>query len=336
MKILSSLPVNNSVKELISKQLQKYSALENSLKNDSANWGCYQSEFNQMFNSIFGNIMMLEKDLFKTKKFEEIKRLRDFFWNNFKNFFIRGQYISWSYSKPYGYAGDFKIIDDIYQNQATSVGFDRLFDNYFLMSPASIATRNRKEDFKRKIKDFMLSRKNEISILDVASGPCRDVFELINSDASSFEKVSFTCMDKEPAAIAYANNLIGQKKNVNLIQTDIFRLALKKKSYDSAPKYDFIYSTGLFDYLSDELALRLIANFKTLLKPGGVLGIANYLDRYSNTSLHFMELVGDWELVYRSRMDFENVFLKAGFQKTELEFDFEQQGIMQYCFAYNS
>ena len=61
--------------------------------------------------------------------------------------FVRGTLIDWSLRKPFGYAGDFKIINDIYENNPDTVGFDRLFDNYFQMSAISIAVRNRKDDF---------------------------------------------------------------------------------------------------------------------------------------------------------------------------------------------
>ena len=65
------------------------------------------------------------------------------------------QIVLWSLRKPFGYAGDFKIIDDLYRNYPTTVGFDRLFDNYTQMSAIAVAVRNRKEDFKRMIINFI-------------------------------------------------------------------------------------------------------------------------------------------------------------------------------------
>ncbi len=91
-----------------------------------------------------------------------------------------GKYLEHSLNKPYGYAGDFEIIDMIYQNAPRSLGFARLYDNYFQMSTISIAVRNRKEDFKAIILDQLKkNRDKKLRILDLASGPCRDISEVV-------------------------------------------------------------------------------------------------------------------------------------------------------------
>jgi len=58
--------------------------------------------------------------------------------------------------------------------------------------------------------------------------------------------------------------------------------------------------------------------------------ISDVRDKYSNPSVHFMEWVGEWELVYRDDDNFRNIFANAGFKKDEIEFQYEQQGILQY------
>ena len=85
---------------------------------------------------------------------------------------MRGECINWSFRKPFGYAGDFKIIDMIYLNNPLTSGFERLFDNYFQMSSIAVAVRNRKEDFKRMLLDLIKERNGQkLRIMDLASGP---------------------------------------------------------------------------------------------------------------------------------------------------------------------
>lgn len=173
-------------------------------------------------------------------------------------------------------------------------------------------------------------------MLDLASGPCRDVYELFRLDGAKTEDVKFTCLDNDENAIALGKKILNGSNYINFVKENVVRLALKKDIQNFfGCKYDLIFSTGLFDYLEDKLATRLISNLKKTLTPNGLMVISNYRDKYSNPSIHFMEWVGDWNLVYRTEEEFLQSFIKSGFKEKSLSFDYEQQGIMQYCFAKN-
>ncbi len=114
-------------------------------------------------------------------------------------------------------------------------------------------------------------------------------------------------------------------------QQNVVRMALKKKiDASDCNRCDVIYSTGLFDYLDYKISVRLINNLRQMLKPGGKIIISDVRDKFSNPSIYFMEWVADWNLIYRSDDEFRQIFIDAGFGKEELEFSFEQQGVMQY------
>jgi SAM-dependent methyltransferase len=270
---------------------------------------------------------------------EEVYRLRKFFVAHFQKDFVRGEYIKWSFEKPFGYVGDYKIIDDIYLNSPRTTGFDRLFDNFFMQSPASVATRNRKEDFKQIIHRTIFNRnsRSAIHILDLAAGPGRDLLELLTSHGSNLNHAKFHCYENDQRAIDHARTLLKDYNNVFFIKENVVRLALRKDIERFIPqRFDLIFSTGLFDYLEDKVSIRLISNLRKLMKPDGVMVISNYRDKYSNPSLHFMEWVGEWNLVYRTEDEFSQVFEKSNFSRNHLTFEYEQQGIMQYCFARNT
>ena len=311
--------------------------IENYLSKRPKEWEKFQSEFNSEVNKIFRDIMNFEKVNFSIGHEEKVYKLKQIFINRIRKLFLRGVYNEWSLRKPFGYAGDFKIIDDIYQNNPMTTGFDRLFDNYFQMCAISVAVRNRKEDFKRLLIDFINKRQGcPLRIMDLASGPCRDLKEILPSASSLCKDVIFDCYDNEERAIKYAKTLLAAHPNVNFIKESAIRIAFRKDVYSIIDKkYDFIYATGLFDYFSEKVAIALVRNLKKLLDPKGVMAISSVRDRYSNLSVHYMEWVGDWNLVYRDDEEFKKIFLEAGFREDELKTQYEQQGIMQYIITSN-
>jgi len=297
------------------------------------------SEFQQIFNlavdRIYQDIMGFERE--NIKEFEsDIFRLKKVFEKEYRHYFLFGEHIRWCAEKPFGYSGDFKIIDDIYQGQVRTTGFDRLWDNWFQQLAASKAVRERKEDFKNIICDYVEKRmRNNVRIMNLASGPSREIKELLETDESGvFSKVIFDCYDFDIRAIDYAKKLLDTPINVNFFQKNAIRLALKKNIEDEIKyRYDLIYSTGLFDYLDAKVAARLVKNLKKLLKPGGVLIVSNMGDKYVSSSSVCMEWIGQWYLIYRTKAEFEQIFIDGSFALKDIEIMPQDSNIMQYCIA---
>lgn len=297
-------------------------------------WGKFQSEFNAEVNAVFYEIMNFEKECMAKGEEDKVYKLKRLFIDKFRDIFTKGEHALWSLRKPFGYAGDFKIIDDIYTNNPQTIGFNRLFDNYFQMTAISVAVRNRKEDFKKLITEFVKKKKGKVRIMDLASGPCRDLKELFGQDDFPAESVKVDCYDNDQGAIDYAKKLLNYPENINFFKINAVKIALKKDIYSLInKKYDVIYSTGLFDYFTEEISTRLVCNLKKLLTDDGKLLIATARDKYSNPSVYFMEWVGDWNLVYRSDDEFRRIFIKAGFNRQNLKTMYEEQGIIQYIQA---
>lgn len=300
-------------------------------------WGKFQSEFNSEVNSVFREIMKFEKENIAVGREDRVYKLKRIFVNRIKSSFVRGEYAEWSVRRPYGYAGDFKIIEDIYRNNPITTGFERLFDNYFMMSAISIAVRNRKNDFKRVIIDLVSDKRSQsLRIMDLACGPCREIREIFSVNSDLLKNVVFDCYDNEEKALEFSADKLSGALNINYFKENATRIAFRKNiSSLIDKKYDLIYTTGLFDYFEERLAIRLVENLKKLLNPNGIIFISDVRDKYSNPSVHYMEWAGDWNLVYRDDESFKNIFLKAGFQEDEIETYYEQQGILQYIKASN-
>jgi SAM-dependent methyltransferase len=286
-------------------------------------------------DEISHKIIELEKNLPES----DLYRIKKTFIEQYRQYFLYGDYVRWSYEKPLGYPGDFKIIDDIYKNSPTTKGLDGLIDSYFLELPPSKATRERKEDFKKIIFDFVKKNKEKnLRIMNLGSGSSREIKELLDEDKDGlFNNVIFDCYDFDERAIDYAKKLLNNPKNVNFFQKNVIRLALKKDIETEIPyKYDLIYSTGLFDYFDERVAIRLVSNLKKLLKKERYMVISNYRDRYSNPSVGLMEWIVEWYLIYRTEEEFAKIFLNAGFPQKDIKIQPQCSKVMQYCFAINN
>src|SRR5262249_8660423 len=65
--------------------------------------------------------------------------------------------------------------------------------------------------------------------------------------------------------------------------------------------FDFVYATGLFDYLPLAAAQRLTWTMFQMLRPRGRLLVANFLPGILDVG--YMESFMDWKLIYRDRRD---------------------------------
>lgn len=323
----------------LKKRIESYKAwmkeMTDFLESKPNEWGLFQSEFNQEITGIFRDLMLFERAKFNSGEEDQVYKLKNLFIRRFRDVFACGEYVKWCIDKPRGYAGDYKIIDDIYLNKPRTVGVARLFDNYFMMSPVSIAVRNRKNDFVSIALDTIRQAQGRpVKIMILASGPARDIYEILRDPVVKDANVTFLCLEADTEAISYARKVLNEDKRVIFKEMNVVRLALMSKVEEKMDTdFDLIYSTGLFDYLDFKISVRLISNLKLLVKEGGKIAISDVYNKYSNPSIYFMEWVGDWNLIYRDHEEFREIFLNSGYKKEELLYDYEQQGIMQYIIA---
>lgn len=298
-------------------------------------WHKYQTDFNLTLNKIYEDILQFERN--NINRFEsKVNKIKERFQKKYRHYFLFGDFIKFSLQKPFGYAGDFKIIDDIYMNNPRTTGFDRLWDNYFQQLAISKAVRERKEDFKEIIIDFVKKHKEkQLRILSLASGSAREIKELLEPDSDKiFTKVTFDCIDSEERANNYARQLLKDHSSVNFFKKNSIRIALKKDLTKEFPhKYDLIYSTGLFDYFGEKANIKLVGNLKKIMNKNSLMVISNVRDKFSNTSSAWMEWVAEWYLIYRSEEEFRKIFLSANISTRNFKIIVQRSKVMQYCFA---
>jgi extracellular factor (EF) 3-hydroxypalmitic acid methyl ester biosynthesis protein len=86
--------------------------------------------------------------------------------------------------------------------------------------------------------------------------------------------------------------------------------------------FDYIYSMGLFDYLTPPVASAVLGKLYQILKPGGTMLIGNF--HVSNPSRCYMEYWLDWVLYYRSEEEFTDLLGNA--ESAEANVFFEDSG----------
>jgi extracellular factor (EF) 3-hydroxypalmitic acid methyl ester biosynthesis protein len=193
--------------------------------------------------------------------------------------------------KPYGYSGDFEMIDRIYLRSIAEDPKIRRWDEYFQSRDACEAVRNRKLYFKNLIAIMLEQFCEGIRILNIGSGPARDVYESL-SDQSVGKRLQFDCVDMDENAIAYASKLcISNMNEITFHASNIFK-------WRSTNVYELIWSAGLFDYLDDSAFVLLIRRIALMLNKNGRLVVGNFSP--NNPTRDYMEF-GEWCLNYRNK-----------------------------------
>lgn len=221
--------------------------------------------------------------------------------------------------KKHGYSGDFEIIDDIYGMKISPEAHLRQWDLFFHAQAAPCAVRNRKAYFHRLLAATQERVRNDrpVRVLNIASGPARDLREWY--DANPESRVEVDCIELDPKAIAHATALCA--KYSDRIQFHHQNALM----FVPTDKYDLIWSAGLFDYLTDRLFIRLVRSLMPYLNSGGEVVVGNFSE--FNASRDYMELMGDWYLEHRSDDRLMSLAERAGADLRRTEVHWEPEGV---------
>ncbi len=206
-------------------------------------------------------------------------------------------------SKPLGYAGDFQMMNYIYDNDVFEArsNMGKLLNYLSFISPSSNAVKNRS----KIIQGLLLQRiigQGEIAVASIACGPAREVAGTIKllSHISNQARINWTLLDQDSQALDYARSHTPSHPNIvtNWVKGSVVDIIRKSITLDPQ---DIIYSLGLFDYLNDRVATLLLKRLYAALKPGGALLIGNFSYRHPDFSL--LESLTEWHLIFRTEED---------------------------------
>jgi hypothetical protein len=218
--------------------------------------------------------------------------------------------------KPLGYAGDWSMMTDFWERRVRGeTPFARWFDDYFQKEAAVDAVRARIVMAGSAIAERYAAIKGaEFRVVSIGSGPAIDLYEgarALPSEARG--RLRLTMLDLDEEALAAARTRLTTVIDAGQVDTrreNLFRLTKLRGGTAVPQDVDLLVCSGLFDYLADDVATAHMALYWRALRAGGRMMIGNFAPE--NPSRAFMEWIGNWYLIYRTRDDLLRLAEGAG------------------------
>lgn len=237
----------------------------------------------------------LKNELDNIGKTGLIEKVKDIFRKTGIRWGKRSELLSHAFLKPRGYAGDYIIIEKIYENRSQASGFSFCADRAFLDDDYAIAVRSRMEKMKEALLEYTRENASEtVHIVNMACGSCREIRLLLEDTAFPVENnITFTLIDQDEEALDYSREKIDKLLYGNIyveyVQQSIYHyIENPENHYKELEGADLIYSIGLADYLPDEALKKFVSFSYSRLKTGGTLVIAH------KDSINYNPLSADW------------------------------------------
>lgn len=234
---------------------------------------------------------------------------------------------------PEGYQGDYKMLENMYRNTPLSDGIGYYLDLYGLNAQLALGVRNRIKKLKEILKGELIKRQKP-SVLNIACGSCREVFELAHEIEYSGAK--FTCIDLDNDALAFAANRLSYtnisptiSNLVNFRKYNAVRMFDHELNMSEFGKRDIVYSVGFFDYLQSDFIANLFNALYDLLNPGGLL-ITSFKDAARYSSQQYRWIV-DWDgFLQRTEDDFINIFHESQIPYSSISEIRDESGVIVF------
>jgi SAM-dependent methyltransferase len=233
---------------------------------------------------------------------EDLPALRAAVGAELNPWFLRSRYWNRSFLKPHGYAGDYLMLEWMYDLErdrcadATQPAVVNLLDGLYSSVHSVRAVWFRRAWFARLLRERVARAGGRpVRVLDIACGGSRYVRDVLAGSAADSLEVTF--VDQDPAALAFVNRWLpaARPASFRTLCAPVRRLDAELWNGE---RFDVVVSTGLFDYLSDDDAVALFAQMRALAAPAGVVAVTNFAPE--DASKVVKDWVSDWRLIYRS------------------------------------
>ncbi len=209
--------------------------------------------------------------------------------------------------KPRGYAGDSVMMQMVYRNEYSGKStFGKILHKHPLEIPSAQAVRNRRALIQDEINTMHESDpRRDLNVFSVACGPAWEMQDYFATSPHR-NRINLVLLDQDLEALEEARTGIqsvegSEKFRVTYLQDSVRTLLRKTDLPLTGNGFDFIYSMGLFDYLSRPVCTALVRKLYTLVAPGGRIMIGNY--HVDSPDRAYLDYVMDWPLIYKSEED---------------------------------
>jgi len=216
------------------------------------------------------------------------------------------------------------FVKELIRNPGSSSALEKIYlqerlsgamDMYFREASSARALINRLQAVIENSKEYCLEyvRKTDrdMHLLNLGSGPGRDVIKMSEDEELIRERTTIDCVDIDQWAIDRGKELVAKSgiDNVRFIQKDFRRLGHLGLS-------DYELVIGILCPLSHENGVALLRKFRKYLKPGARILAACLLEEMLEKDFFTAWLIyelTDWKLNFRRSGQLRKMFEEAGF-----------------------
>jgi extracellular factor (EF) 3-hydroxypalmitic acid methyl ester biosynthesis protein len=222
-----------------------------------------------------------------------------------------------SYEKPLGYAGDHRMMELCFAEEPAGEGlFGRFLFSIAQSYTLARAVVSRELVIRQALRQAVAAPGTKpVRVLAVAAGPAMELRRWLEEITVLDRQVELILIDQDRKAHESAHRqltriLLERHHGLLPVTVRCLHLSVSQLISRNAPPeqrrlmdetltgLDLVYSTGLYDYLTEPVALRLTRRLYRFLGPGGRLLLGN-LSVASDTTW-ILDYVLDWPLIYRS------------------------------------
>ncbi|HYS79754.1 MAG TPA: class I SAM-dependent methyltransferase [Anaeromyxobacteraceae bacterium] len=232
--------------------------------------------------------------------------------------------------KPHGYSGDAEMMQLTYENRFVGESlFAQLMHKHPVESPAAEAVRSRRRFVPRVLREvaerFTARGAGAFRFMSLACGPAWELQDIYRDHADA-QRFHGALLDQDPHALAMARESAarieqahGAKLQLDWHQDSVRTMLRAPRLDERFGRHHFVYSMGLFDYLTPPVARAVLGRMYELLHPGGELLVGNY--HVENPSRLYMEYWADWVLFLRTEATFRALAEGLPGAQVAVEFD---------------
>ena len=227
--------------------------------------------------------------------------------------------------KPFGYPGDYLLMDMIVAHTVSARGLGYHFDRMFLESPGSHAVRYRTRwAVQRLLRSLDKHSRRSMTLLDLGCGPMVIEEALIQTapPETSFMMIG---VDFDQRALRHAHRRM-RRPNVRVEMQccnvrDRQAIQMLRRVASTA---DACLCMGLFDYLPDASIISIFDALRGVGKETPLILVGNF--HPAHPSRREMEWCVDWRLVYRTEAEMVQLALAAGFDRRKMSTHLDETG----------
>lgn len=234
--------------------------------------------------------------------------------------------LKYCYDKPRGYAGDFGAMELIWSGRQGPkyCGYTGLgaYLNAFTLETDNCRANEYRVYY---LKDRLIKGSYKI-IASIGSGSALEIVEAVRDGYLKDSEIHL--FDQDDGALDTANfGLRDFSGRLVIHRGNVLRTILKEKEKG----FDFIYSSGMFDYFDITSAKKLTQRLWSKLAPGGCLLITNA--HPENPTRLWVEYVTEWDLEYKDSDEMKSMSEDLNDLKNA-DIDMDPYGVYQYLSLY--